>query len=441
MLRRFKTAQKIIETNRTILILSFCHLLRLRLHHIECGETFQDHSGAFSSPGYYALSQSNIIASIYHPEHCEWRITGRHDARIALNITRLAIPQSLNCSSDYLEIRDGYWHRSPMIGRRICGFDRVNELFVTHSNRMLITYYRTTPQKRGRYFNGFTATYETACGGEATGGQIKSPNYPERYWPNQNCVWLITVPEGHQVALQFITFDVENSTNCVRDYVEVRDGHSAASELIAVYCGGPLPRAVQSTLNKMHVRFVSNGAIARQGFHANYTEVVNECLTPDHGCSHMCINTIAGYDCACPVGYKLLSDNKTCDRKPPTIYYLFIIFECKHLVQYRLKRHTYTRTHIRTCTHPCTCPHTQHTCARNLNQFPFQTFVAEPSMPSTEPSLRHRTLTTIPHPRLVCGRLKRHRRILLPSYLPALTSRATFIAAWGAMILCLSTPS
>ena len=39
-------------------------------------------------------------------------------------------------------------------------------------------------------------------------GQLESPNYPEDYVPNKECIWVITVPDGFQVALKFQSFEV-----------------------------------------------------------------------------------------------------------------------------------------------------------------------------------------------------------------------------------------
>lgn len=77
---------------------------------IECGRTFQENSGIFGSPNH-----SNSSPPL-DGERCEWRITATHGERIVLNITSLDIFKSDYCRTDYLEIRDGYWHKSAVLG-------------------------------------------------------------------------------------------------------------------------------------------------------------------------------------------------------------------------------------------------------------------------------------------------------------------------------------
>lgn len=43
------------------------------------------------------------------------------------------------------------------------------------------------------------------------------------------------------MALKFQSFEVENHDNCVYDYVEVRDGDTADSRLMGVFCGYKVP--------------------------------------------------------------------------------------------------------------------------------------------------------------------------------------------------------
>jgi hypothetical protein len=49
---------------------------------------------------------------------------------------------------------------------------------------------------------GFTAQYEAVCGGdlEMEAGQLESPNFPEDYQPNKECIWRIR-NAGHMITL------------------------------------------------------------------------------------------------------------------------------------------------------------------------------------------------------------------------------------------------
>ena len=112
------------------------------------------------------------------------------------------------------------------------------------------------------------------CGGEIfrDEGRLSSPNYPDYYKPNKNCLWKITVQEGYSVALEFHSFEVENHDSCVYDYLEIRDGHEPHSPLIGRFCGYNVPSNVNSTSNKMSVKFVSDGSVQKAGFAASFVK-------------------------------------------------------------------------------------------------------------------------------------------------------------------------
>ncbi|XP_019616489.1 PREDICTED: deleted in malignant brain tumors 1 protein-like [Branchiostoma belcheri] len=68
-------------------------------------------------------------------------------------------------------------------------------------------------------------TSVTGCGGNLTapsGGPVTSPNYPGDYGYNENCEWLIAVPEGSIIRLTFDSFDTEERW----DFLTIYDGAS-----------------------------------------------------------------------------------------------------------------------------------------------------------------------------------------------------------------------
>lgn len=173
---------------------------------------------------------------------------------------------------------------------------------------------------------------------DTAGGHLESPNYPEDYQPNKECIWRLSVPKDYQVALKFQSFEVENHDNCVYDYVEIRDGLTLESPLLGVFCGYKVPPDIRSTSNHLLVKFVSDGSVQKVGFSATFMKEYDECALIDHGCAQDCINTLGGYECACRIGYELHSDGKNCEGKFGKFLEFYDIFFDNNLYKISNKR-------------------------------------------------------------------------------------------------------
>ncbi|XP_058241185.1 dorsal-ventral patterning tolloid-like protein 1 isoform X2 [Hemibagrus wyckioides] len=177
-----------------------------------CGETLQDSAGNFSSPGY-----PNGYPSY---THCVWRISVTPGEKIVLNFTTMDLYKSSLCWYDYIEVRDGYWRKAPLLGR-FCG-DKIPETLISTDSRMWIEF-RSSSNWVGK---GFSAVYEAVCGGDINKdlGQIQSPNYPDDYRPSKECVWRISVSEGYSVGLNFQAFEGKVKGALVRSrYIQLKD--------------------------------------------------------------------------------------------------------------------------------------------------------------------------------------------------------------------------
>ena len=64
----------------------------------------------------------------------------------------------------------------------------------------------------------------SVCGGNyfSSVGVIRSPGWPGPYSHGRECEWIITVPRGQQIMLNFTAFSLENHTHCNYDYLELR---------------------------------------------------------------------------------------------------------------------------------------------------------------------------------------------------------------------------
>ncbi|XP_075901094.1 bone morphogenetic protein 1-like [Nelusetta ayraudi] len=268
----------------------------------KCGETLQESSGNFSSPGF-----PNGYSAY---AHCVWRISVTPGEKIVLNFTSMDVFRSHLCWYDYVEVRDGFWRKAPLKGR-FCG-DALPEPIVSTDSHLWLEF-SSSSSWVGK---GFSATYEAVCGGDLRrdSGQIQSPNYPDDYQSNKACVWKITVAEGFSVGLSFQAFEIEKHDSCGYDYVEVRDGGSESSRLLGRFCGDDKSVEVKSSSNQLWLKFVSDGSVNKAGFSANFFKEMDECSSPDNGqCEQRCINTLGSYRCACEPGYELAADRRSCE--------------------------------------------------------------------------------------------------------------------------------
>ncbi|XP_022536438.2 bone morphogenetic protein 1b isoform X2 [Astyanax mexicanus] len=268
----------------------------------KCGETLQESSGNFSSPGF-----PNGYSAY---SHCIWSISVTPGEKIVLNFTSMDLYRSHLCWYDHVEVRDGYWRKAALKGR-YCG-DQLPEPIISTDSQLWVEF-RSSSNWVGK---GFSAVYEAICGGSVKrdSGQIQSPNYPDDYRPNKVCVWKITVAQGFNVGLHFQSFEVERHDSCAYDYLEVRDGNSESSPLIGRFCGYDKPGDIKSSSNRLWMKFVSDASVNKAGFSANFFKETDECARPDRGqCKQRCINTLGSYRCGCDPGFELASDRRSCE--------------------------------------------------------------------------------------------------------------------------------
>lgn len=104
------------------------------------------------------------------------------------------------------------------------------------------------------------------------GGTFSSPNYPNKYPPNKECLYVLEAQPRQRIQLQFNqTFYIEGSFECRFDHLEVRDGPFSFSPLINRFCGSANPGLVLSSGRFMWIRFYSDEELEGLGFQVQYT--------------------------------------------------------------------------------------------------------------------------------------------------------------------------
>uniref|UniRef100_A0A8C6KQM8 CUB and Sushi multiple domains 1 n=1 Tax=Nothobranchius furzeri TaxID=105023 RepID=A0A8C6KQM8_NOTFU len=106
----------------------------------------------------------------------------------------------------------------------------------------------------------------------APSGTVLSPNYPEEYGNNLNCVWLIISEPGSRIHLFFSDFDLEPQF----DWLVVKD-----EATFGTFSGKDVPSQIASNGHIMRLEFQSDHSNTGKGFNISYTTFgQNECHDP-----------------------------------------------------------------------------------------------------------------------------------------------------------------
>uniref|UniRef100_A0A8C3YL53 Cubilin n=1 Tax=Catagonus wagneri TaxID=51154 RepID=A0A8C3YL53_9CETA len=240
------------------------------------GHILTDSFDTISSPRFPARYPNN--------QNCSWIIQAQPPFNhITLSFSHFGLESSSTCTQDFVEILDGSHSDAPLRGR-YCG-SSIPHPITSFSNALMLRFVSDSSVN----FDGFHATYvasTSACGGifHMTEGIFNSPGYPEVYPSNVECVWNIVSSPGNQLQLSFITFQLEDSQDCSRDFVEIREGN-ATGRLVGRYCGNVLPRNYSSiTGHNLWIRFVSRGSGSGVGFQAAFNNIFgNDNIVGTHG--------------------------------------------------------------------------------------------------------------------------------------------------------------
>ena len=102
------------------------------------------------------------------------------------------------------------------------------------------------------------------------GGVITSPQYPQHYPGNIDCVWNITATAGKRLKFAFLgTFDLERG----KDYVEIRDGSTNTSFLLGQFSEVKPTKLVYTSGPQAFVRFKTDQYFSYKGFYLMYETV------------------------------------------------------------------------------------------------------------------------------------------------------------------------
>ncbi|CAG9839143.1 unnamed protein product [Diabrotica balteata] len=114
------------------------------------------------------------------------------------------------------------------------------------------------------YSSGTALLTNATCGGVFTANNfyLQSPNYPQEYPRNLNCVYVLKGPNcPTHYQFDFIDFDLENSVGCVKDRLIIENQDALCGK-----AGLKGNKGYFSNNGSLNVRFISDGNGTSRGF-------------------------------------------------------------------------------------------------------------------------------------------------------------------------------
>ncbi|KAI1280397.1 Cubilin [Halotydeus destructor] len=234
---------------------------------ITCGGVLTERFGTFVSP--------NHPTHYIHSAECHWILRAPPGFIVSLSFASFSLEPHPRCEYDYVELTDGSGEH---LGR-FCG-NQAPPTILSRTNQLYITFKSDESYAQ----EGFAVSYlfknaTTACGGHyyAETGVIRSPGWPAHYPVNKLCTWIIHAADGHQVALNFTSFQLEEHSQCSYDHLEIRNGAEETSPLIGRFCGLTPPPVIISHSNKLWLSFRSDSSMPYPGFELFYDGTSSGC--------------------------------------------------------------------------------------------------------------------------------------------------------------------
>ncbi|KFM74696.1 Neuropilin and tolloid-like protein 2, partial [Stegodyphus mimosarum] len=233
----------------------------------------------FFSPNYPNDYPRNIM--------CSLRIKADVGHMVMLDFRDVfSIETSATCDYDYLEVRDGAYGYSPLLGK-FCGHEFPIKLYST--KRYMWLQFKSDDTIE---YKGFKAVYdyvpisnrgeghdtEIECAFRKTGPSgiiTKSEVIPlldkYRHEDTVECMWTIVTESGKQLYMNFISYKLHRPNDCDQNFIQIFDGGRTPDKECIKFCGTTAEPQKTST-NMSYVRlFTHKDAFNDTDFTLHYT--------------------------------------------------------------------------------------------------------------------------------------------------------------------------
>ncbi|KAF4524800.1 hypothetical protein B566_EDAN010175 [Ephemera danica] len=207
----------------------------------KCGGTIVSDNGVINMPD---LTDESSL-------YCIWRLIAPAYSFLSISFESLNLPRTDNCSGDdYIKVTEDTDVNNEALLGKYCGSTVPTEVIDVGSDRALITL-KTSRNMATRTFKLlFTSTVQK-CGGnfDTPAGEITSWGYPNSQRQRRFCTWLITVPRGRRIRLEFLDFDLEGTHPVCPQWLGSLSWHNTGHRGFKVKYSSDVPSVCEGELN------------------------------------------------------------------------------------------------------------------------------------------------------------------------------------------------
>lgn len=231
----------------------------------ECVVILTSSTGTIKSPNHPRVNNNNV--------NCTYVIENPTGQPIILTFRDFNIPETTDCKQDYIEIVEGKDAGLKDL-TRLCG-KTIPRTVIAISGTLLVKYISNKPFTN----NGFSAEFYECKG--CVHHMLSSEGLISYYTNDTSQDTAVYIFDNHlkfPVELQF-TIELDDSKDCLFEYVQVKNGVTFNSPVIATYCGNIKPDPLTLISGPFAIMFHTDKPQDDHGFSATFHELRVEAQT------------------------------------------------------------------------------------------------------------------------------------------------------------------
>lgn len=215
------------------------------------------------------LAQPSFSAG-YGEVDCAYNFATANSRSLQLTITSSAF----DCDKTYVNVYAGATSKYPA-AYRLCGNARNGETIKVNAQKLFFEYHSDAYNSADTFRFDIDETGDSVCGGVIHAPQytFSSPRNGTKYPANTECEWMLQARDGYHIGIYFPhRFQLEMSTNCAKDSLQIHDKINGTWTEVRRFCGRTLPNYWNSTGSQVKVIFRTDGDGDGDGFTARWAE-------------------------------------------------------------------------------------------------------------------------------------------------------------------------